>query len=148
MIRLIIILILFFPSISFADCTQYKHDVQSLLSHKGISPDYYYLMVAESNCRHGAVSRSGAVGFWQMMPSTMHRYGCRNHHNIICQTNAAAKYIKSLEKRFSGDDVIIAWNMGGHNYKRAKKPTKQALGLLHKYKQLLKNENDKKDDML
>lgn len=142
MIRLIIIFILFVPSVSFADCTQYKHAVQSVLSHEGISTDYYYLMVAESNCRHGAVSSAGAVGFWQMMPSTMHRYGCRNHHDLICQTHAAAKYIKSLEQRFSGDDVIIAWNMGGHNYKRAKKPTKQALGLLYKYKQLLKEVNN------
>ena len=134
---------MFIPSLSFADCAEYKDNVVSILYDNGLSPDYYYLMVAESNCRHGAVSSSGAVGFWQMMPSTMHRYGCRNHHDIICQTHAAAKYIKSLEQRFSGDDVIIAWNMGGHNYIQAKKPTKQALGLLYKYKQLLKYDESK-----
>lgn len=147
MIRLIIILISFIPSVSFADCTQYKHDVQSVLSHEGISLDYYYLMVAESNCRPGAISSAGAVGFWQMLPSTMRRYGCMNHHDIICQTHAAAKYIKSLEQRFNSDDVIIAWNMGGHNYKRAKKPTKQALGLLYKYKKLLKYGKRENDDI-
>lgn len=148
MIRLIIILILFVPSVSFADCTQYKHNVQSVLSHEGISPDYYYLMVAESNCRPGSVSSAGAVGFWQMLPATMRSFGCNDADDIICQTLAAARYIKHLEKRFTGDDVIIAWNMGGTNYRRAGKPTKQALGLLYKYKQLLKHENNKKDDIL
>ena len=77
----------------------------------------------------------------------MRSFGCNDADNIKCQTLAAARYIKHLEKRFTGDDVIIAWNMGGHNYKRANKPTKQALGLLYKYKKLLKDGKRENDDI-
>lgn len=119
-------------------CDQYRAQVQSILESNGVSSDYYYLMVAESRCTGGARSSRGALGFWQLMKSTSMHYGCKDPQNLECATNAAAKYIKGLESRFdSFDDVIIAYNMGGTNYKRRQKPTGEALWLAKKVRILM-----------
>lgn len=135
------VIIMMIPANCLADgrlerCESYRHDVQTILAYHGVSVEYYYLMVAESGCRIGSVSNRGAVGFWQMTKATMQHYGCTRADDVICQTHAAAKYIKHLSKRFNDDDIIFAWNMGGTNFKRIGKPTKQALGLLKTFKKL------------
>lgn len=115
-------------------CYPYKEKVFDILSKEGVSTNYYYLMVAESKCRKNAVSKAGARGFWQLMPGTSNRFGCENPDDFECATHAAAKYIKSLESRFNTfEDVIIAYNMGGHNYKKHGK-SGQALGLVYRVK--------------
>lgn len=119
-------------------CAPYKQTVTEILKSEGISTDYYYLMVAESKCRIGAKSQAGALGFWQLMPETSRRFGCDNPDDLECATHAAAKYIKSLEARFETfEDVIIAYNMGGHNYQRHGK-SNQALGLVYRVKSIKK----------
>ena len=111
-------------------CEPYREQVQKILVDSGVSPDYYFLMVAESRCTPKAESEKGAQGFWQLMPSTSRHYGCHNPHNLECATRAAAKYIKHLESSFeSFNDVIAAYNMGGHNYAKYG-ATKQAMGLI------------------
>lgn len=117
-------------------CAPYKQIVTEILKSEGISTNYYYLMVAESKCRENAVSKAGARGFWQLMSGTSKRFGCDNPDDIECATYAAAKYIKSLERRFNTfEDVIIAYNMGGHNYKKYGK-SGQALGLVYRVKKI------------
>ena len=119
-------------------CAPHKDKVIDILSKEGVSTNYYYLMVAESKCRENAVSKAGARGFWQLMYGTSKRFGCDNPDDFKCATHAAAKYIKSLENRFDTfEDVIIAYNMGGHNYKKHGKST-QALGLVYRVKQIIK----------
>lgn len=121
-------------------CEPYKDKVFDILSKEGVSTNYYYLMVAESKCRENAVSKAGARGFWQLMPVTSNRFGCDTPDDIDCATHAAAKYIKSLESRFNTfEDVIIAYNMGGHNYKKHGK-SNQALGLVYRVKQIIKED--------
>lgn len=118
-------------------CSDYRDSVVKILDEENLNRDYYYLMSAESRCRKGAVSHKGAVGFWQLMPYTGKYYGCSNLNDLECATRAASKYIKHLQTMFSSfDDVIIAYNMGGHNYLRLKKPSKEASGLLSKVKRL------------
>jgi membrane-bound lytic murein transglycosylase D len=91
-------------------------------------------MVAESRCKPNAVSHKGARGFWQLMPHTSRAYGCYNPDDFECATKAAAKYIKQLESRFrTYDEVVIAYNMGGHNYQKHGK-SGQALGLVYRIK--------------
>lgn len=117
-------------------CEPYKETVQTILREEGISQDYYYLMVAESRCKKKAESKAGALGFWQLMPATGRSFGCNDLHDIDCATHAAAKYIKSLEARFDTfEEVIIAYNMGGHNYKKHGKST-QALGLVRRVRMI------------
>ena len=115
-------------------CKPYREEVTDILKSEGVSTDYYYLMVAESKCQDKAESTAGAQGYWQLMPKTAKSYGCNNPYDLQCATHAAAKYIKQLEARFrTFEEVIIAYNMGGHNYQRHGK-TNQALGLVYRVK--------------
>lgn len=123
-------------SIWLDKCKPYREQVTEILKSEGISTDYYYLMVAESKCRDKAESKAGAQGYWQLMPNTSKSYGCNNPHDLSCATHAASKYIKQLETRFKTfEEVIIAYNMGGHNYQRHGK-SGQALGLVYRVKKI------------
>ena len=118
-------------------CEPYRMQVEKALADGGLSADYYYLMVAESRCTPMARSNAGALGFWQLMPRTSRKYGCTNPVDLQCATVAAVAYLKRLESEFdSFRDVVIAWNMGGHNYKRIGKPTTQAVDLYRKVQRL------------
>ena len=119
-------LIQFPPSEAHADklawlakCAPYRAQVEAILVEENISLDYYYLLVAESKCTINAISSEGAMGFWQMLRSTAKHYGCDDPHDLEDATRAAAAYIKHLQESFSTfDDVIAAYNMGGHNLKK------------------------------
>lgn len=112
-----------------------------MLEDEGLDTDYYYLMVAESKCRIGAESDKGAKGFWQLMNSTSRHYGCNNSHDVECSTKAAIGYIKHLEERFKTfRDVIYAYNMGGHNYKK-KGASGEAIGLYNRIMEIKKNDS-------
>ena len=118
-------------------CEPYRDQVLRILEEQDVSADYYYLMIAESRCTPKAQSSTGAQGFWQLLPATAKRYGCSDPHDLECATIAAAGYIRHLESMFdSFDDVIIAYNMGGHNYLK-RKPTGEALGLVRKVRGLM-----------
>lgn len=122
-----------------ARCAPYRAQVEAILTEHGLPTVYYWLMVAESGCRAGAVSPHGAVGFWQMMPATMQAHGCRNAEDLVCQTHAAARYLASLRRRFTSmREVVIAWNMGGTNFRRRGKPTAEAKALAAYVLQLTK----------
>lgn len=119
-------------------CNAHKATVQAILMDEGVSVEYYYLMVAESRCKENAESKAGARGFWQLMPATGRRFGCNDLYEITCSTHAAAKYIKSLEARFNTfEEVIVAYNMGGHNYQKHGKSA-QALGLVRRVRMIQK----------
>lgn len=132
---ILITLILLLPVSALADgradrCEPHRAVVEAILAEHGVPTEYYWLMVAESGCRPRAVSKRGAVGFWQMMPATMRHYGCRDAEDLACQTHSAARYLASLRRRFASmRDVIIAWNMGGSNFRRRGKPTAEANAL-------------------
>ena len=127
---------------AFADgrlerCEPYKADVQAKLAENGLPTWLYYLMVAESGCRDEAESDKGAKGYWQLMPYTARVYGCEDPHNLECATEAAIGYLKHLSKRFSGFDLVRAYNRGGTNLQR-KGTTKEAEGLVHTVRRLIK----------
>lgn len=140
---LVLIFAITLPSTAFCDvdgrlarCAPYRAAVVKILKENGLPDRFYYLMVAESGCRSlGVTSKKGAVGFWQMMPATGRAHGCDNLENLECSTRAAASYLKDLSQRFSGDDIIAAWNMGGHNFKK-NGMTPEAGGLIRRVKYL------------
>ena len=143
------------PKFAFCDidgrlarCEPYRATVERVLSENGVSTDYYYLMVAESGCRESAKSSKGALGFWQMMPATGRAHGCDDLRDLECATNAAASYIMHLSRRFSGDDIIAAYNMGGHKYSRIGM-TADARGLIQTSRKLKKQDEERclKTDM-
>lgn len=137
-----VLLFLIIPTLAYANdedsrlqrCLDYKDIIVELLQSEGVSSDYFYLAVCESGCKLKP-SHVGARGFFQLMPPTYRKYkpeGCSNEDidDIRCNTIAAARYIKHLQKRFSPmREVIFAYNMGGHNYEKRGTPTQDAKGL-------------------
>ena len=139
MIRLFIMfMVILFPISAFADsrldnCLQYKEEISSILESEGVSSDYFYLAVCESGCKIKTSSK-GARGFFQVMIPTYIHYlpeGCTKDDidDIRCNTIAAARYIKHLQKRFKEISILVkAYNRGGTNLLR-KGTTREADGL-------------------
>ncbi len=89
------------------------------LKEYGLPLDLKYLSVVESALNAKAVSRVGATGLWQFMPSTGGEYGLRTNSavedrsNPVKSTDAAARHLRDLYKQF--DDwalVLAAYNSG------------------------------------
>ena len=138
------------PSVAFCEpdgrlarCEPFRPAVTQILRENGVSDRFYYLMVAESGCRALDVrSRKGAVGFWQMMPATGKAHGCEDLEDLECATRAAASYLRDLSARFRGDDIIAAYNMGGHNLARHGM-TAEARGLIQAVRKLEKQDKER-----
>ena len=138
------------PSVAFCEpdgrlarCEPFRPAVTQILRENGVSDRFYYLMVAESGCRALDVrSRKGAVGFWQMMPATGKAHGCEDLEDLECATRAAASYLRDLSTRFRGDDIIAAYNMGGHNLARHGM-TAEARGLIQAVRRLEKQDKER-----
>lgn len=134
---LIMIVAFLFCSTSYADsrldnCLSYYDEIVSALESEGVSPDYFYLAVCESGCKN-VESNKGAHGFFQMTRPTFNSFkstDCSDIYDIKCNTIAAARYIKHLQKRFKHMNILIyAYNMGGTNLIKRGSPTKEARGL-------------------
>ena len=98
--------------------------IERILAEEGVPDDFKYLAVAESDLRL-KTSYAGAKGYWQFMKASGKQYGLEindevdERYHIEKSTRAAAKYIKSMHKRFgSWVSVAAAYNMGPTRYKR------------------------------
>lgn len=138
---ILLFMIFIFPTLSYADdvldrCDQYREQVVSLLESEEVDSNYFFLGVCESRCKLDAKSKSGAHGFFQVTKPTYNKYrpeGCRidDISDLRCNVIAAARYIKHLQKRFyTLNEVIYAYNMGGHNFERRGSPSSEAKGLV------------------
>ena len=81
-----------------------------------------------------------------MTPTSRH-YGCSNPDDLECATKAAAKYLKRLSDEFVDfNDVIAAYNMGGHNYARGgRSRSDEASGLIERVNAIIKQDSDRVD---
>ncbi len=104
--------------------------IKSTLTKYNVPQEFLYLAMAESNFRTRAYSRKRAAGLWQFMPRTGRMYHLKideyvdERRDLIKSTEAAAKYLSSLHKRFGKWYLAaIAYNCGGgrlsHAIKRA-----------------------------
>lgn len=125
-----------------ARCEPYRKTVEMILKSYKLSPYFYYLMVAESGCKATVKSDAGAGGFWQLMPATARRFGLivttekDERFDLEKSTHAAAQYLVHLSKSFNThDDIIRAYNQGGHNLKRHG-ATREANNLAHTVRRL------------
>lgn len=138
------------PAVAFCEtdgrlarCEPFRPAVTQILRENGVSDRFYYLMVAESGCRAMDVrSRKGAVGFWQMMPATGKAHGCEDLEDLECATRAAASYLRDLSTRFRGDDIIAAYNQGGHNLAKHGMSA-EARGLIRAVRELEKQDKER-----
>lgn len=97
--------------------------ISERLKANGVPDDFKYLCVAESNLIPTAVSRAGAVGFWQFMKETAPGYGLAvtsevdERYHLEKATDAACKYFKNAYARFgSWTAAAASYNCGQGGY--------------------------------
>jgi len=97
--------------------------IEERLKANGIPDDFKYLCIAESNMLPNAVSRSGAVGFWQFLSGTAPEYNLQvnsqvdERRDLIESTDAACQYlINSYYKFGSWTSAAASYNCGQGGY--------------------------------
>lgn len=68
----------------------------------------------ESNWNPGAMSRKGAVGLMQLIPTTAQRFGASDAFNPKQNVDAGVRYLRVLLERYNGnlDLALAAYNAG------------------------------------
>lgn len=103
--------------------------IDGIFNKYGLPEELKYLAVVESDLKTNAVSRVGAKGMWQFMPTTARQLGLKvsgtydERTHAYKSTVAAAKYLKDLHAQF-GDWLLVlaAYNSGpGPIYSAIKK---------------------------
>ncbi|MCZ6875987.1 MAG: lytic transglycosylase domain-containing protein [bacterium] len=99
------------------------------LKQHGLPAYFAYIPMVESAFRVNASHpKSGARGLWQLMPATARGYGLKVSSHIDERidpkraTQAAARYLKNLQKRFGRQSplhILAAYNHGDANLAKA-----------------------------
>src|SRR5215213_6868052 len=97
--------------------------IEQRLKANGVPTDFKYLCVAESNLVAEAISKSGAVSWWQFLDMTAPGYNLEvnkeidQRYDIIKSTDAACKYLKSGYQKFGTWTAAAAsYNCGQGGY--------------------------------
>lgn len=99
---------------------------EEVLAKYNMPDELKYLSIIESGLNPNAVSRVGAGGLWQFMPSTGRAYGLKQSWYIDERmdpwksTDAACKYLKQLYGMFNDWELALAaYNTGPGNVRKA-----------------------------
>jgi soluble lytic murein transglycosylase-like protein len=93
----------------------YSQLIQSASEKYGVDADLVFSVIAaESNFNPRAVSRRGARGLMQLLPSTATRLGVKDIFDPAENIDAGTKYLRDLMARYRGDLVLTlaAYNAG------------------------------------
>jgi membrane-bound lytic murein transglycosylase D len=93
--------------------------IEPILKKYGVPADFKYIPLIESAMSDDAISRRGAGGYWQLMPSTAKALGLvinetrDDRKHLVKSTHAAGKYLSSLYRQLgSWTLVAAAYNAG------------------------------------
>ncbi|MEJ5338886.1 MAG: lytic transglycosylase domain-containing protein [Aquificaceae bacterium] len=95
--------------------------IRPIVQRHGLPEELALLPVIESAFNNFAVSRSGAAGLWQFIPSTARRYGLRvdqyvdERFDVLKATDAAMRYLKDLYGMFGSWELALASYNCGEN---------------------------------
>src|SRR5215470_9205849 len=117
-----------FGLIASAQAQELKLDRDAVVRAKAYEPDLFdasakygldsrllwTIAYLETRFNHKLVSRKGARGLMQLMPSTAARLGVTDSHDPKRAIDAAARYARYLMNRFNGrvDLTLAAYNAG------------------------------------
>jgi len=97
--------------------------ISARLKANGVPDDFKYLCIAESNMQSWALSKAGAVGYWQFMDNTAPGYGLETtsqvdqRQDLERSTDAACKYLKQAYAKFGNWTAAAAsYNCGQGGY--------------------------------
>lgn len=96
--------------------------VQSTAARHGVNPNLVRAVIeTESGGNPSAVSRKGAVGLMQLMPTTALELGVRNMYSAAENLEAGVRYLHTLLDRYNGDldRALAAYNAGAGAVDRA-----------------------------
>lgn len=107
--------------------------VVPILKKQNIPVEFALLMAIESSFNANALSKMGALGYWQFMPAAAKEYGLKVYRspktkklvderkNLLKSTAAAAKYFNDKQAALGGDWLLTAasYNCGLGNVKKA-----------------------------
>lgn len=97
----------------------YRQDIRTRLAARGLPSEFEFLPLIESGYSNTAVSRAGAVGMWQFIPSTARQYGLRvdrlvdERRDPDLATDAAIRHIGDLSRTFGSSLLTAAAYNGG-----------------------------------
>ena len=95
--------------------------IKPIVESYNLPSEISLLPVIESAFNPFAVSRSGAAGLWQLIPSTARRYGLRvdnmvdERFDIVKSTHAAMQYLSDLYRMFGNWELALASYNCGEN---------------------------------
>jgi soluble lytic murein transglycosylase-like protein len=96
--------------------------VQSTAARHGVNANLVRAVIeTESGGNPAAVSRKGAVGLMQLMPTTALELGVRNMYSASENLEAGVRYLHTLLDRYNGDldKALAAYNAGAGAVDRA-----------------------------
>ncbi|MDW8095812.1 MAG: lytic transglycosylase domain-containing protein [Aquificaceae bacterium] len=110
-----------FFEITLQRANYYMPIILPIVKKHGLPEEIALLPVIESAFNNMAVSRSGAAGLWQFIPTTARRYGLRvdqhvdERFDVVKATDAAMRYLKDLYAMFGNWELALASYNCGEN---------------------------------
>ena len=95
--------------------SDYSNYVQKAATKYAIEPELIHAVIkTESNGNHRAVSKKGAMGLMQLMPSTANDMNVSNPFNPEDNIEGGTKYLKAMLDKFDGNLTLAlaAYNAG------------------------------------